>query len=161
MPIAVGDKLPEATFRTMTAEGVTEMTTDQVFSGRKVVLFAVPGAFTSTCSRAHLPGFLKNADAMRAKGVDTIACVSVNDVHVMEAWANVAGNDGRIMFLADGNAEFTRAVGLEVDLSHVGFGVRSKRYAMIVDDGIVTWMHIEAAGAQPIESGGDHVLSLL
>lgn len=161
MTISVGDKLPEAALRTMTAEGVTELSTEQIFAGRKVVLFAVPGAFTRTCSQAHLPGFLNHAEAIKGKGVDTIACLSVNDIHVMDAWAKSAGNDGSIMFLADGNGDFTRAVGLEVDLSHVGFGVRSKRYAMIVEDGTVTWMHVDAPGAQPVESGGEHVLSLL
>ena len=161
MTIAVGDKMPESKFWTMTAEGVTEMTTDQIFAGRKVVLFAVPGAFTSTCSRTHLPGFLEHAEAIKARGVDTVACVSVNDVHVMEAWASSAGASGRIMFLADGNGDFAKAIGLDTDLSHVGLGLRSRRYAMIVDDGTVSWMHVEEPGAQPVESGGEHVLSLL
>src|SRR6185369_13113707 len=114
--IKVGDRLPEAEFVTMTADGTQRFTTDTVFAGRKVVLFAVPGAFTPTCSMNHLPGFVKEVDAIKAKGVDTIACTAVNDVHVMNAWARSSGADGKILMLADGNGSFAKAIGLEFDL---------------------------------------------
>lgn len=143
MAIKTGDRLPEATFTQMTADGPTQVTTADVFGGRKVALFAVPGAFTPTCHRNHLPGFLENADAISAKGVDAIACVAVNDVFVMDAWARAAGAEGRIEFLADGNGDFARALGLEVDLGKVGLGVRSQRYAMLVDDGTVKVLNVE------------------
>jgi len=159
MPISVGDKLPEATFTTMTSEGPTPMTTNDLASGRKVVLFAVPGAFTPTCHMKHLPGFVASADALRAKGIDTIACVAVNDVFVMDAWSKQSGNDSKIMFLADGNAEFTKAIGLDLDASGFGMGTRSHRYAMIIDDGRVTSLHVEPQAGQAEVSSAEAILA--
>src|SRR5579871_1420373 len=131
MTIAVGDSLPQATFRVMTADGPAAKTTDDVFKGRKVVLFAVPGAFTPTCHKNHLPGFLANADAIKAKGVDAIAVTGVNDVFVMDAWSKATGGDA-IEFLADGSGNWAKAVGLTADLTERGLGVRSQRYCMVV-----------------------------
>ena len=137
MTIKVGDKLPQSDFLMMTADGTQKVSTDTIFSGRKVVLFAVPGAFTPTCSMNYLPGFVQRSDAIKAKGIDAIACVAVNDVHVMSAWGKHAGCDGRVMMLADGNGDFARKLGLEVDLATAGMGRRSRRYSMVVDDGVV------------------------
>ncbi|MBH0238170.1 peroxiredoxin [Methylobrevis albus] len=161
MTIAVGDTLPDAKFKISTADGPAEVTTADVFAGKKVVLFAVPGAFTPTCHMNHLPGFLENADAFKAKGVDTIACVAVNDVFVMKAWAAATGADGKITFLADGSADFAKATGLDIDLSGGGLGLRSKRYAMIVDDGVVTSLDIEEAPGKATVSGAAAVLEKL
>ena len=161
MTLSVGDRLPQATFSTMTAEGPAPMTTADVFAGRKVVAFALPGAFTPTCHAKHVPGFLARADDFRAKGVDCIACISVNDVFVMDAWARTLKAGNRILFLADGNAEFTKAAGLDYDASKFGMGVRSKRYAMIVEDGVVTALEIETARGEATVSGGEHMLGLL
>lgn len=143
MTISIGDRLPDASFRVITADGAVELSTADVFAGKKVVLFAVPGAFTPTCDRNHLPGYIEHEAAIRAKGVDTIAVVSVNDHHVMNAWAKASGGDGKILFLADGSGLFTKAVGLENDLVAAGMGLRSKRYAMIVEDGVVTLLNVE------------------
>lgn len=143
MTISVGDRLPDAKFRVMTPDGAVDRSTAELFSGRKVVLFAVPGAFTPTCDRNHLPGYVEHAAEIRAKGVDAIAVVSVNDVFVMDAWSKAKGADSGILFLADGSALFTRAIGLENDLVANGMGIRSKRYAMIVDDGVVTLLNVE------------------
>ena len=143
MSIKIGERLPAAEFTVMTAEGQQKLSTDKVFAGRKVVLFAVPGAFTPTCSMNHLPGFVLAADDIRAKGVDTLACTSVNDVHVMNAWAKASGADGKILMLADGNAAFAKAVGLDKDLTVAGMGLRSSRYSMIVEDGVVTALNVE------------------
>ena len=143
MTIKIGDKLPQSDFLMMTADGTQKVATDTIFAGRKVVLFAVPGAFTPTCSMNHLPGFVQKADAIKAKGADAIACVSVNDVHVMNAWAKHSGADGKIMMLADGNGDFARKLGLEFDLTQAGMGKRSKRYSMIVDDGVVKSLNVE------------------
>jgi peroxiredoxin len=161
MPISEGDKLPEATVMTMTSEGPTPMTISALTSGQKVVIFAVPGAFTPTCHVQHLPGFIANAEAIKAKGVDTIACISVNDVHVMDAWAKASGADNSIKFLADGSAEFTKAIGMELDLTAVSMGVRSQRYAMIVDDGRVTSLHIETKRGAVVDSGAEAILAAL
>jgi glutaredoxin/glutathione-dependent peroxiredoxin len=160
MTIAIGDKLPQVEFLTMTGDGQQKVSTDVIFAGRKVVLFAVPGAFTPTCSMNHLPGFLNNVDAIKAKGVDAIACVSVNDVHVVNAWAKHAGVDGKIVMLADGNGEFARATGLMVDLSVAGMGMRSKRYSMIVDDGVVRNLNIENKSGVNV-SGAETILEQL
>lgn len=160
MTIQVGDKLPEATFKTMTPEGPKEVSTDALFSGKTVVLFAVPGAFTPTCHRNHLPGFLENVDAIKAKGVDEIAVVSVNDVFVMDAWAKATGGDGKILFLADGSGDFARKVGLVMDASGFGMGLRSKRYAMVVKDGVVDVLNIEEAPGVSV-SGAAAVLAAL
>ena len=144
--IKVGDKVPNAKLTAATPDGPKEVTTEQVFGGKKVVLFAVPGAFTPTCSARHLPGYVQNVDALKAKGVDTVACVAVNDAFVMGAWAKDQGVDGRILMLADGAAAFTKALGLELDLNARGLGIRSQRYAMVVDDGRVTSLNVEPPG---------------
>ena len=144
MAIQVGDKIPAVSLKAITPEGTKDATTDEIFGGKKVVLFAVPGAFTPLCSAQHLPGFVEQADAMRAKGVDTVACLSVNDAFVMGAWAKDRGAGDKVLLLADGNADFTRAVGLELDGSSFGMGVRSQRYALIVEDGVVKHAAIEA-----------------
>ena len=143
MPLTIGDRLPDVTFRTLTADGIKPLTTADVFAGKKVVLFGVPGAFTPTCSQTHLPSFLRNHDAIKDIGVETIACVSTNDAWVLGAWAEWAGAAGRILMLADGNADFTRATGMELDATVVGEGVRSQRYAALVEDGVVTDIRIE------------------
>ncbi|MBX9741047.1 MAG: peroxiredoxin [Beijerinckiaceae bacterium] len=158
--ISVGDTLPNATFTVMTAEGPKPRTTDEIFKGKKVVLFAVPGAFTPTCHKNHLPGFVAKADEIKAKGVDTIAVTGVNDVFVMNAWAEDSGGKGKIDFLADGSANFAKAIGLSVDLTERGMGVRSRRYAMIVEDGVVQSVDVEEAAGVGV-SGADHVLANL
>jgi len=155
MAIAVGEKLPQATLTTMTGDGPQPATTAELFDGRKVVLFAVPGAFTPTCHMNHLPGFVEHADAIKAKGVDMIVCLSVNDVFVMDAWANASGANDKITFAADGNGEFTRALGLELDASGFGMGLRSQRYSMIVDDGVVAALNVEPqAGEADVSAAG-------
>ena len=159
--IAVGDKLPDAKFKIMTADGPAETTTADVFGGKKVVLFAVPGAFTPTCNNNHLPGYLENVDAFKAKGVDTVACVAVNDVFVQTAWAKHTGADGKILFLADGSADFARALGLELDASGAGLGIRSKRYAMLVEDGVVKVLNIEDVPSKAVASSADEILKAL
>jgi glutaredoxin/glutathione-dependent peroxiredoxin len=161
MTIKVGDKLPEATFNVMTGDGPGQMTTGELFDGRKVVLFAVPGAFTPTCHMKHLPGFISHAGELKAKGVDTIACVSVNDVFVMNAWADQSGAKGKITFLADGSANFTRAIGMELDASGFGMGIRSKRYAMLVDDGVVKVINEEDAPGKAEISSAEAILAAL
>ena len=161
MTISVGDKLPQATFKTMTADGSKEIGTADIFAGKKVVLFAVPGAFTPTCSNNHLPGYLENRDAILARGVDTIAVVAVNDVHVMGAWARFTGGEGKILYLADGSGAFAKALGLDIDLSAGGMGLRSKRYSMIVEDGTVTALNIEDKPGQAIESSAARLLEQL
>ncbi len=143
MAIKTGERIPSVTLRYMADDGIKEITTDELLGGKKVVLFALPGAFTPTCSTKHVPGFLGNAAAIRAKGVDTIACVSVNDAFVMGAWAADQGTGSEILMLADGNGDFTRAVGLELDASGFGMGARSQRCAMIVNEGIVTSLAVE------------------
>jgi peroxiredoxin len=144
MTIQVGDKIPEGMLTVMGAEGPTGISTRDIFNGKKVVLFAVPGAFTPTCSMAHLPGFVVHVDEIKAKGVDTVACMSVNDVFVMDAWGKSA-NAEHLMMLADGNATFTQDLGLVLDGSGFGMGTRSLRFAMIVEDGVVTLLNVDAA----------------
>ena len=161
MTIKIGDKLPETTFRVMTADGPAPKTTDEVFKGRKVVLFAVPGAFTPTCSNNHLPGFLAKLDEIKAKGIDHVAVTSVNDVFVMNAWAKASGGDGQIEFLADGSADLAKAIGLELDATGGGLGVRSKRYAMIVNDGTVEWLAVEDAPGKADATGAEAVMAQL
>ena len=141
--IKVGDSLPSATFNVMTAEGPKPRTTEEIFGGKKVVLFALPGAFTPTCSNNHVPGFRDNADALKAKGVDSIVVTSVNDAFVMGAWQKAQACEGKIDFLADGSAKFAKAIGLELDLTERGMGVRSRRYSMLVEDGVVKTLNIE------------------
>ena len=151
MTIQVGDKVPSATFKVMTADGPQDMSTDEVFSSKKVVFFAVPGAFTPGCSMTHLPGFVINADAIKAKGADTIACMAVNDAFVMGAWGQ-GQNAEEILMLADGNGEFTAALGLELAASGFGMGNRAQRFGMIVDDGTVSYLGIEAPGEIKVSS---------
>ena len=143
MTVKSGDKLPAAEFSVMTADGFKRMPGDEIFAGKKVVLFAVPGAYTPTCTKNHFPGFLASADRILAKGVDTIACTSVNDVHVMHAWSVASGNDGKIMMLSDGNGDFARSLGLSVDLSASNMGERSRRYSMLVENGVVKTLNVE------------------
>ena len=158
MAIKVGDRLPSATFMTMTADGPKPQTTDDIFKGKKVVLFAVPGAFTPTCHKNHLPGFLTNADAIKGKGIDTIAVTGVNDVFVMDAWKKNTAAEGKIEFLADGSAAFAKAIGLSVDLGERGLGTRSQRYAMVVEDGVVKTLNVEDAPGKAEVSGAENLL---
>ncbi len=144
--IKVGDAVPSMKLMMATPDGPKETSTDEIFKGKKVVLFAVPGAFTPTCSAKHLPGFVQNIDALKAKGVDTVACMAVNDVFVMGAWAKEQGTDGNIVMLADGSAALTKALGLELDLIGRGMGVRAQRFALVAEDGKVTHLAIEAPG---------------
>ncbi|WP_321499162.1 peroxiredoxin [Breoghania sp.] len=161
MTIQIGDKLPDATFKVMTEDGPGETTTNEVFAGKKVVLFAVPGAFTPTCHNNHLPGFIDNLTVFHSKGVDTVAVTSVNDVFVMDAWAKATGAKGKMTFLADGSADFAKALGLELDASAGGLGIRSKRYSMIVEDGKVTSLNIEDSPGQAQVSSAAGVLEQL
>jgi len=160
MTIQVGDKIPSATLREMTPDGPKPVSTDDLFAGKKVALFALPGAFTPTCSAKHVPGFVQNADALKAKGIDTIACVSVNDAFVMGAWGKDQGAGDKVRMLADGNGDFTRAVGLVMDGSKFGMGQRSQRYSMIVDDGVVKSLNVEQPGAFEVSSA-DFMMGLL
>jgi len=159
MTIQTGDKIPAATFTVMTEDGPKPLTTDELFAGKKVVLFSVPGAFTPTCSAKHLPGFIEHADEILERGVDTIACVAVNDVFVMHAWGKNAKAE-KILMLADGNGDFARAVGLTLDASAYGMGERSQRFALIAEDGKVTKLFIESPGEFKVSSA-EHVLSSL
>ena len=161
MAIKVGDRLPEAKFRVMTAEGPAWKTTDEVFKGKKVVLFAVPGAFTPTCHKNHLPGFLQNAEAIKGKGIDTIAVTAVNDAFVMTEWKKASGAEGKIEFLADGNGDFAKAIDMTLDASGNGLGTRSKRYSMLVEDGVVKKLNIEESPGKVEVSGGDTLLQQL
>src|SRR5665213_3431792 len=161
MPIKAGDKLPSATFRVMTGEGPKPKTTDDVFKGKKVALFAVPGAFTPTCTNLHMPSFLNNIAAIKAKGVDTVAVTAVNDPFVMKAWAEKTGGDGKLDFLADGSAEFAKAIDMSLDASGNGLGIRSKRYSMLVEDGVVKKLNIEEAPGKCEVSGGQTLLGQL
>ncbi len=145
MAIKVGDKLPEATFMTMSADGPKPMTTAEVFGGKKVALFAVPGAYTPTCHKTHMPGFVERAEELRKKGFDAVACTAVNDVFVLTNWGKDSKAEGKIQMLADGSADFAKKIGLEIDLTARGLGVRSKRYAMAVQDGVVKILNIEDA----------------
>ncbi|MEM1110896.1 MAG: peroxiredoxin [Pseudomonadota bacterium] len=159
MSIQIGDKIPACTLQTMGESGPEDISTDTIFSGKKVVLFALPGAFTPGCSMAHLPGYVVNADKIKAAGVDTIACLSVNDAFVMGAWGE-AQNAGEILMLGDGNATFTSAVGLELDGTGFGMGTRSQRYAMIVEDGTVTTLNVEPEGGVDVSSA-ETIMGLL
>jgi glutaredoxin/glutathione-dependent peroxiredoxin len=159
MAIAPGSALPHATFKIMTATGPSETTTEQLFKGKKAVLFAVPGAFTPTCHSKHLPGFVQHAEAFKAKGVDLIACTSVNDVFVLDAWAKASGAQGTVTFLADGNGDFAKAIGLEMDGSAIGFGTRSKRYAMLLEDCVVKALHVEDKPGTAQESSAERLLA--
>lgn len=160
MTISAGDKAPEGSFTVMNADGPGALKSSELFAGKKVVLFSVPGAFTPTCSREHLPGFVEKADELKAKGVDSIACMAVNDVFVMDAWGKSAGADGKVIMLADGNGDYTKALGLELDASGFGMGQRAQRFAMIVEDGTVSRLFVEEGG-QFKESSAENVLSNL
>jgi peroxiredoxin len=160
MTVRVGGRVPDSSFFIMTPEGRKKISSSEVFAGKKVVLFAVPGAFTGTCHKLHVPSYLLNYDAIKAKGVDTIACVAVNDADVMHAWSRQTGGDGKILFLADGNGEFTRAMGLERDFSASGMGMRSARYAAIVADGVIKTLNVEEKPGVNV-SGGDTILQQL
>jgi peroxiredoxin len=160
MTIKAGDKMPAGVFKTPGAEGPENLGTDQLFAGKKVVLFSVPGAFTPTCDARHLPGFIQHADEIKAKGVDTIACMAVNDVFVMKAWAKASAVEGKVLMLADGNGDYAKALGLELDATAFGMGVRGKRFAIIVDDGVAKGVFIEGPGEFKVSSA-DYVLSQL
>jgi peroxiredoxin len=146
MAIKVGDRIPPVALKAVTAEGAKDVKADELFAGKKVVLFALPGAFTPTCSAQHLPGYVTNAEALKKKGVDLIACLSVNDAFVMGAWAKDKGVGDKVVMLADGNGDFTKAVGLELDGSRFGMGQRSQRYALVAEDGVVQQLAVEEAG---------------
>jgi peroxiredoxin len=152
MSIKVGDRLPSSKFRVTTPEGPAWKTTDDIFKGKKVALFAVPGAFTGTCHKQHVPSILANFDALKAKGVDTIAVTAVNDASVLDAWKKATGAD-KVEFLADGSADFAKAIDLSLDLSGNGMGTRSKRYAMLVEDGVVKQLNIDEPGKFEVSSG--------
>jgi peroxiredoxin len=161
MPIAVGGKLPEATFKVRTPDGLKDVTTQDLCAGKKVVLFAVPGAFTPTCHAKHLPSYIEHLDALKGKGIDTVACVSVNDAFVLDVWGKQGGADGKVVMLADGNATFTKAIGMDFDGSGFGLGTRSKRYSMLVEDGVVKALHVEESPGVMEVSGADRILALL
>jgi peroxiredoxin len=152
MTIKVGDKIPSMTLKQLTTEGPKEVSTDDLFRGKKVALFAVPGAFTPTCSQRHLPGYVERAADIKAKGIDEIACVAVNDVFVMDAWGRAQKAEGKVRMLADGSGDFARALGLELDLTKAGLGKRSQRYSMLVDDGVVKSLNVEQAGQFDVSS---------
>lgn len=160
MTIQTGERLPNVTLAHMTADGPADVTTDEIFAGKKVVLFALPGAYTPTCSAAHLPGYVVHHDAIKAAGVDSIACLSVNDAFVMAAWGDAQNASENILMLADGSGAFTAAVELELDLTPNHMGVRSQRYAMIVDDGVVTHLNVEKGGDFKV-SDAETILGLL
>ncbi|NIR30024.1 MAG: peroxiredoxin [Gammaproteobacteria bacterium] len=161
MAIQVGDRIPQATLHLMTDNGPAPVTTEELFSGKRVVLFGLPGAFTPTCSAAHLPGYVVHADEILNKGVNAIVCVSVNDAFVMDAWGKTQNVDDKVMMVADGNGEFTQALGLELDLTGRGLGVRSQRYAMIVEDGVVKHINIEDSPGKAEKSSAETTLGLL
>jgi peroxiredoxin len=161
MTIAVGDKLPEATFKLRTPEGLKDVTTQELTAGKKVVLFAVPGAFTPTCHAKHLPSYLEHRDALMAKGVDTVVCVAVNDAFVLDAWGKAAGADGKVTLLSDGNGTFTKAIGLDFDGSGFGLGTRSKRYSMLIENGVVKALNVEESPGVMEVSSADRILAVL
>ncbi|HWA47339.1 MAG TPA: peroxiredoxin [Dongiaceae bacterium] len=152
MAIKVGDKLPTVNLKHMDKDGMQTVSTDDLFKGKKVVLFALPGAFTPTCSAKHLPGFVQHAEAIKGKGVDQIACLSVNDAFVMDAWGKSQNVGDKVLMLADGNADFSKAVGLTMDGTGYGMGTRASRYAMVVDNGVVKALNVEAPGAFEVSS---------
>jgi peroxiredoxin len=160
MTIKVGERMPAGTFKIMSEKGPADLGSAELFGGKRVVLFAVPGAFTPTCDARHLPGYLEHFDAFKAKGIDAIACLAVNDVFVMNAWGKAGNALGKVLMLADGNGEYTRALGLELDARGFGMGERAKRFAMLVEDGVVRQLHVEAPGQFKV-SAADHVLAQL
>lgn len=158
MTIKIGDQLPQATFRVMTPDGPAAKTTDDIFKGRRIVLVAVPGAFTPTCDRNHLPGYVQRADEIKAHGIDAIAVTSTNDVFVLKAWAEASGAAGKVEMLSDGNGDFAKAIGLSFDGSGFGLGVRSQRYSMLVEDGVVRAINIEDGPGKADISGAEAFL---
>jgi glutaredoxin/glutathione-dependent peroxiredoxin len=160
MPIKAGERMPQGTLKTMTASGPKDISTDELFKGKKVVLFSVPGAFTPTCDAKHLPGFLKHSAEFRTKGVDTIACMAVNDVFVMNAWGKSSGVGESVLMLADGNADYAKALGLTMDGSRFGMGTRGQRFAIVVDNGVAKQVYVEAPGEFKV-SAAEHVLANL
>lgn len=160
MTIKIGDTLPSAEFTSPGSDGPVKLSTDDVFKGKRVVLFAVPGAFTPTCNAMHLPGYVMDHDAIKAKGVDSIVCTAVNDVHVLKAWSKASVADGKVQMLADGNGAFAKAIGLNVDLSAFGMGERSKRYSMLVDNGVVKALNVEEKSGVNV-SGSETILTQL
>ena len=160
MTVKVGDKVPSAKLKQMSAEGPKDISTDELFSGKKVAVFALPGAFTPTCSARHLPGFVEKAEELKKKGVQAIACVSVNDAFVMDAWGKAQNVGDKVLMLADGNGDFTRAMGLEMDGTGFGMGKRSQRYSMIVDNGVIKQLNVEQPRAFEVSSA-DYMLGHL
>ena len=161
MTIKPGDRLPDASFKYTGKDGAAEISVEELFEGKTVVLFAVPGAFTPTCHANHLPGFLNQLENIKAKGVDEVAVVAVNDMFVMNAWAEASGGKGKILFLADGSADFAKAIGLDIDLAAAGMGIRSQRYSMIVEDRVVKTLNIEEKPGQAVASGAVPILEQL
>jgi peroxiredoxin len=160
MTIAQGDKIPATTFKKMTDGGPADVSSDELFKGRTVALFSVPGAFTPTCSAKHLPGFVESAEALKAKGVDEIVCTAVNDAFVMGAWGKSAGADGKVSMLADGNGDFVKAIGLTMDATGAGLGLRGQRFSMIVKDGVITTLNVEEPREYKVSSA-EHMLGQL
>jgi glutaredoxin/glutathione-dependent peroxiredoxin len=160
MTIKVGDRLPDATFMTMAADGPKPMKTNDVFGGKKVALFAVPGAYTGVCHKQHMPGYVQNYAELKKKGFDTVACTSTNDIFVLTQWSKDSNADGKILMLADGSADFAKKVGLEVDLTARGMGVRSKRYSMIIEDGVVKSLNVEEVPANHDKSSAATLCSM-
>ena len=158
MTIKVGDKMPAGTFTQITKDGPQKTSAEEFFKGRKVVLFSVPGAFTPTCDAKHLPGFVEKAGDLKAKGVDAIACIAVNDAFVMKAWGKSQNTDGKVEMLADGNANYTKALGLEMDATGFGMGTRGQRFSLVVDDGVVKQVNVEQKGEFKVSSA-EHVLT--
>lgn len=161
MAIKVGDKLPDTGFTVMTAEGPSKTPTAEIFAGKKVALFAVPGAFTPTCQQQHMPGFVTRVDELKAKGIDTIACTAVNDIFVLTEFAKATGAEGKILMLADGSGDFAKAVGLDIDLGSFGLGLRSKRYSMLVEDGVVKVLNVEDIPPQHDKSSAATLCSMI
>jgi peroxiredoxin len=161
MTIKVGDKLPEASFTVMTSSGPVAKKASEVFSGKKVALFAVPGAYTPTCKDEHMPGFVDRVAELKAKGIDTVACTAVNDVFVLSQFAKDTGAEGKIVMLADGNAEFAKAIGLDANLSEFGLGTRSQRYAMLVDNGVVKVLNVEENPGLHDKASGETLCSMV
>lgn len=160
MAIKAGDRMPSGTLKMMTKDGPKDVTTEDMFQGKKVVLFSVPGAFTPTCDAKHLPGFVQLADQIRAKGVDTIACMAVNDVFVMNAWGKASSAGDKVMMLADGNGDYAKALGLEMDARKFGMGVRGQRFSLVIDNGVLKSVNVEEPGQFKV-SAADHILSQL
>jgi len=161
MPIEPGSHLPHAKFKILTGNGPADVSTEELFAGKKAVLFAVPGAFTPTCSITHLPGFIEHADEFKAKGIDIVACTAVNDVFVLDAWAKSTGAVGKVVFLADGSGDFAKAIGLDLDAGAFGLGLRSKRYAMLLEDGVVKALHVEDKPSEADASSAERLLAEL